>query len=126
MSYYNIHQRNIMEIEVHKFGGASVNSAMAVENMASIVARVQSQSRAGKVIVVSAMGKTTNALERLIPGVCEPEMREPLLADVIEYHLQILRHLFRSPKALVSSALTHRSEERRVGKECRSRWSPYH
>ena len=24
------------------------------------------------------------------------------------------------------SALTTRSEERRVGKECRSRWSPYH
>ena len=23
-------------------------------------------------------------------------------------------------------AATHRSEERRVGKECRSRWSPYH
>src|SRR2546430_4943742 len=23
-------------------------------------------------------------------------------------------------------ALFHRSEERRVGKECRSRWSPYH
>ena len=22
--------------------------------------------------------------------------------------------------------LLHRSEERRVGKECRSRWSPYH
>ena len=25
-----------------------------------------------------------------------------------------------------SAALTGRSEERRVGKECRSRWSPYH
>ena len=24
------------------------------------------------------------------------------------------------------SAAEHRSEERRVGKECRSRWSPYH
>ena len=24
------------------------------------------------------------------------------------------------------SAMTTRSEERRVGKECRSRWSPYH
>src|SRR3712207_5489230 len=24
------------------------------------------------------------------------------------------------------SVLAHRSEERRVGKECRSRWSPYH
>ena len=30
-------------------------------------------------------------------------------------------------KLIVSSAVnTHRSEERRVGKECRSRWSPYH
>ena len=26
----------------------------------------------------------------------------------------------------VGQALTTRSEERRVGKECRSRWSPYH
>ena len=25
-----------------------------------------------------------------------------------------------------SSVITVRSEERRVGKECRSRWSPYH
>ena len=33
------------------------------------------------------------------------------------------------PGALVAPALgntTVRSEERRVGKECRSRWSPYH
>ena len=27
---------------------------------------------------------------------------------------------------LQSSAVQERSEERRVGKECRSRWSPYH
>ena len=27
---------------------------------------------------------------------------------------------------LLSSELVRRSEERRVGKECRSRWSPYH
>ena len=27
---------------------------------------------------------------------------------------------------LVDIFLTGRSEERRVGKECRSRWSPYH
>src|SRR5256885_8690689 len=31
---------------------------------------------------------------------------------------------FRPPRALPRSAM--RSEERRVGKECRSRWSPYH
>src|SRR5256885_8911086 len=28
--------------------------------------------------------------------------------------------------ALICSTLLLRSEERRVGKECRSRWSPYH
>ena len=27
---------------------------------------------------------------------------------------------------LLADALRSRSEERRVGKECRSRWSPYH
>src|SRR5256886_5453014 len=30
------------------------------------------------------------------------------------------------PFAVDGLALTTRSEERRVGKECRSRWSPYH
>ena len=31
-----------------------------------------------------------------------------------------------APQKIVSIAWSHRSEERRVGKECRSRWSPYH
>ena len=30
------------------------------------------------------------------------------------------------PGLAISVAMTLRSEERRVGKECRSRWSPYH
>src|ERR1035438_6074660 len=29
-------------------------------------------------------------------------------------------------KQLIQSVMEERSEERRVGKECRSRWSPYH
>ena len=32
----------------------------------------------------------------------------------------------RTGRAGVPEALQRRSEERRVGKECRSRWSPYH
>src|SRR2546430_2634853 len=31
-----------------------------------------------------------------------------------------------NPSPLISGMTAHRSEERRVGKECRSRWSPYH
>ena len=30
------------------------------------------------------------------------------------------------PKEVKEGAMQVRSEERRVGKECRSRWSPYH
>ena len=32
----------------------------------------------------------------------------------------------RTAEAEQSKRATSRSEERRVGKECRSRWSPYH
>ena len=44
-----------------------------------------------------------------------------------------LDHLFRVPgirlaqtPTITSNPMVERSEERRVGKECRSRWSPYH
>src|SRR6266540_4749979 len=37
------------------------------------------------------------------------------------FHLRFCDGLFSGAKRLL-----HRSEERRVGKECRSRWSPYH
>ena len=36
------------------------------------------------------------------------------------------KKLFISQSAVSQSIKTLRSEERRVGKECRSRWSPYH
>ena len=34
--------------------------------------------------------------------------------------------ILRSMANAITNKITHRSEERRVGKECRSRWSPYH
>ena len=38
------------------------------------------------------------------------------------------REIFKQPEALnyIAQLQDYRSEERRVGKECRSRWSPYH
>src|SRR3989449_5644063 len=39
------------------------------------------------------------------------------------------RRIGEAGRALIpggAEGLTHRSEERRVGKECRSRWAPYH
>ena len=52
-------------MKVFKFGGASVNSADAVRNMAQIVQKHLESTPL--VVVVSAMGKTTNLLEKLVP-----------------------------------------------------------
>src|SRR3712207_823965 len=41
---------------------------------------------------------------------------------VVDRHTALLRQA----KVQVTDARPTRSEERRVGKECRSRWSPYH
>src|SRR3989440_3161372 len=42
------------------------------------------------------------------------------------HHLPVLARSFCLPAAGVHQKTFRRSEERRVGKECRSRWSPYH
>lgn len=54
-------------MKVYKFGGASVKDAAGVRNLREIV------SHAGEelMVVVSAMGKTTNALERLVAALFE-------------------------------------------------------
>ena len=42
-------------------------------------------------------------------------------------HELALSVVFETPiQHLADSVTSYRSEERRVGKECRSRWSPYH
>ena len=45
-----------------------------------------------------------------------------MLADKITYYQQTQKMLQTTPAQYKKT----RSEERRVGKECRSRWSPYH
>ena len=59
---------------VMKFGGTSVESAEAIERVAKIVA---SRCKRSPVVVVSAMGKTTDELIRLAHDVCvDPAGRE--------------------------------------------------
>jgi aspartate kinase len=49
-------------MKVFKFGGASVKNAEAVKNVANVLAQFKDEQL---LIVISAMGKTTNALEKL-------------------------------------------------------------
>ena len=54
------------------------------------------------------------------------------MSEQIPVELRVLGHSFRlattedKKPELERAAQLLRSEERRVGKECRSRWSPYH
>ena len=50
-------------------------------------------------------------------------MKQNLITDVVQ---GMLPYLNNAQTEKLQEVLQHRSEERRVGKECRSRWSPYH
>ena len=65
-----------------------------------------------------------NALKRESRPIGGPTLAEGIaVKNVGKLTLPVIRELV-SEIILVDEA--HRSEERRVGKECRSRWSPYH
>ena len=82
-------------MEVYKFGGASVKDADAVRNVASIL---KSEVKEPTCVVVSAMGKTTNALEAVLDAFYHgKENRDELLKGVLATHLQILAGLFANP-----------------------------
>ena len=51
------------------------------------------------------------------------ELYRAIYETAKEYHVMILGC---NTIGHLGAGLMHRSEERRVGKECRSRWSPYH
>ena len=78
-------------MKVFKFGGASVNSADAVRNMAQIVQKHLESTPL--VVVVSAMGKTTNLLEKLVPGCSDITSTKVLRQQLEEYHREIASSL---------------------------------
>ena len=52
-----------MAVKVYKFGGASIATAEKMKNIASLLSSQQFEEL---VIVCSALGKTTNALEKVV------------------------------------------------------------
>lgn len=79
-------------MRVFKFGGASVKDANGVKNLASVLQKVGYDHT---LIVVSAMGKTTNALEVVIDNYFNNKSElQSSLQDVRKYHNAILLDLF--------------------------------
>lgn len=79
-------------MKVFKFGGASVKDAAAVKNVATILERYKEEQ---VVVVVSAMGKTTNALEELLDAYFHGRENAMTLLEVVKrFHFDILKELF--------------------------------
>lgn len=80
-------------MEVFKFGGASVKDASAVKNVGSILSRYEGQKL---VVVVSAMGKTTNKLEEIVEAKKNGNLGlyTSLLTELTSFHYDILGELF--------------------------------
>ncbi|NDV45581.1 aspartate kinase [Paludibacter sp. 221] len=84
-------------MKVYKFGGASVRSAEGIKNIADIV----SKETENLFIIISAMGKTTNAMEIVLENFMKADRQAALnkLAEVEAYHSQIVAELFEQDTA---------------------------
>lgn len=85
---------------VYKFGGASVKDANGVKNVLKVL---QSLDSSAKLVVISAMGKTTNALEAVVEEYLQKGSFNDSLQPIREYHHEILLDLFGSKEHPVFS-----------------------
>ena len=81
-------------MKVFKFGGASVKDAEGVRNVASVI---QKKGDDNTLVVISAMGKTTNAMENVIKMYFEDKQNLKTAVEfVLDFHLNIISDLFES------------------------------
>lgn len=78
-------------MKVFKFGGASVKDAESIRNVANVL---ESQGYEQCIVVVSAMGKTTNALEKVVQLYFEQKAYLEELSLVRDQHFHLLEKLF--------------------------------
>ncbi len=86
-------------MKVFKFGGASVKDAQSIKNVGEVLRREGFESC---LLVVSAMGKTTNALEKVCLEFIETARIGESLEPVVEYHKAIIEELFEPSHSLFS------------------------
>ena len=91
-------------MKVFKFGGASVKDASGVKNLLSVLEKVGYKDT---LVVVSAMAKTTNALENIIEVYFDNKQSiNQHLLELEEFHLKIVDELFEN-RATKLSQLVH-------------------
>ena len=94
-------------MKVYKFGGASVASADGVRILTDIV-----REEKNLVLVISAMGKMTNAFETYVNSRSDVTLREEKLGIIISYHREILFDLFEENHVIFEEFLSRINELR--------------
>jgi aspartate kinase len=80
------------KLKVFKFGGASVKEAAGIRNVANILRKFHDQPL---IIIVSAMGKTTDALEKVVAAhAAKSKEAWSLLEGIKDAHYKITDELF--------------------------------
>src|SRR5258705_1382126 len=74
----------------------------------------------------SSRRRHTRCLSDWSSDVCSSDLADKLWGAQTQRSLQNFDISGEQQPREIIHALAQRSEERRVGKECRSRWSPYH
>ena len=79
-------------MKIFKFGGASVKDAEGVKNVANVL---KNEGFKNTLVVISAMGKMTNAFEAIVNSYCyDKEDLEKNIEVVRTYHFNIISKLF--------------------------------
>jgi aspartate kinase len=83
-------------MRIFKFGGASVKDAEGVQNLVKVLKEVGHENT---LLVVSAMDKITNAMEKVVNSYFDDKIGlSAAVQEVIEYHNTILLELFKNEK----------------------------
>jgi len=99
-------------MRVFKFGGASVKDAKSIKNIVTVL---QHTGYKNLVVVVSAMGKTTNSLEKVVTNYFDNLSQvEASVSDVFNYHHSILIDLFSEENHIVYKEINQLFKELRT------------
>ena len=96
-------------MKVFKFGGASVRDAEGVKNLVSVLKEVGYDKT---IVVVSAMGKTTNALEIILENYFNDSKKTiDGLLQLKQYHIKIVKNLFGNDSCEIEETINKIFEE---------------
>ncbi len=91
-------------MKVFKFGGASVKDAQGVKNVTTVLKKTGEKDL---VVVVSAMGKMTNALEEVVTAhLAKSDTLKDHLLTIETYHYDILKELFPNQEHAIYKAVS--------------------